>query len=303
MMNKYILPLLLLPSLAWPTSCQLLINQPAYIKENLGVMNLSATGSNDIWLHAGQGDKRAVFNTNDLYEVTDSVGSRYFRLNGIAYNHTGTSQTYIYDLAYGFGVKPPAGNYVVKSYKTERKPVFGRTLDTIGDSITWWQHGRFMRCKMRDYGLMYDFGGTQTDVFGFGHDGKGGNKTTDVLDRIASIPKQDAYFILIGTNDRIEPQETVDNIKLIAELVQAKNTCAKVYISTLLPRNDAFNARNQTINALLRADTALCANCTLVDLGAYFNALPNWPTYLADGLHPNAQGYDAIAARLALIIK
>lgn len=298
-----LLALCIFTSNCYATACELLITPPAYVKTDYGMITLSATGSNYIWLSPAMGDKTAIFNYNDLYEVTDSVGSRYFRLNGRVFNHTGTGQTFIYDLAYGFGVQPPAGTYRLKSYSNVRPQVFGRTIDTIGDSITWWTYGRFLRCYMRNQGLMYDFKGSHTDIFGFQNDGEGGNKTTDVLSRMGSIPVSDAYFVLIGTNDRITPEETFDNIVLIADQLKSKNPCSKVYISTLLPRNDSFNSRNQEVNTFLRGYTSWCAGCVLIDLGAYFYGLPNWATYLmADGLHPNDAGYQKIAAYLAPLI-
>ena len=284
------------------TSCEMVINQEAFLKQDLGMVSLSSVGSNFIWFSPSSGDKTQELNTNDLYEVTDYVGSRYFRLNGKAYNHTGSGQTFIYDLAYGFGVQPPAGNYRLKSYSTERKLIYGRTLDTIGDSITWWQQGRFFRCLMRDAGLMYDFRGSHYDVFGFGHDGLGGNTSQNVLDRMNEIPVQDAYFLLIGTNDRIEPQETVNNIIQIVLQLKEKSPCAKVYFSTLLPRNDGFNARNQSINSLLRALPAVCDKCKLIDTGNYFYTLPSWQSYLADGLHPTYIGYQKIASYVTPLI-
>lgn len=294
---------MILSTISWSkSSCEMLVNQPAYVKENLGTMNLSSTGTNYIWLSKSTGDKTAVFNTDDLYEVTDTVGSRYFRLNGKAFNHTGSGQTFIYDLAYAFGVQPPNGNYTVKSYITERKLIFGRTLDTIGDSITWWQQGRFLRCLMRDSGLMYDFRGGHYDVFGFGHDGLGGNTSQNVLDRMGDIPVEDAYFLLIGTNDRIDPQDTVNNIKEIVLKLKTKNPCSKVYFSTLLPRVDEYNTRNQAVNVLLRALLPICDQCILIDTGNYFYGLTNWQNYLADGLHPTYAGYQKIAAYLAPLI-
>lgn len=293
----------LISSNVWGTACQLLITPPAYVKEDFGNITLSATSSNSIWLSPGMGDKTAIFNYNDLYEVTDSIGSRYFRLNGRVYNHTGTGQTFIYDLAYGFGVVPPAGTYRLKSYTNDRKSVFGRTLDTIGDSITWWQYGRYLRCLMRDSGLKYDFSGNNYDVFGFQHDGNGGAKTTNVLANMSSIPVSDSYFVLIGTNDQTTAIDTFNNIVEISQELHNKNACAKIYISTLLPRNDAFNGLNQSINTLLKDYTGWCSKCNLVDLGGYIYGISNWQSYfMADGLHPNYAGYQIISSYLSSAI-
>lgn len=286
------------------TSCELLINEPAYLKNNYGSINFTAFNSNEIWINASSGNISSYFNFDDLYEVTDSVGSRYFRLDGIAYNPSGTNQTYIYDIAYGFGVIPPAGNYILKSYSTTRKPIFGRYLATIGDSITHWEYGRFMRCLMRDAGVMYDFSGEFTDVFGFGNEGAGGNNTQDVLNRMSSIVIADTYFVLIGTNDYalLTPSQTVANIQQIAQQLKIKNPCAKVYISTLLPRNDINNSNVQAINQLLLASASFCPNCFVIDVGGQFNALPNWKSLLMDTIHPNYNGYVALSSIINSLI-
>lgn len=307
MMNKFIVFIILyflsLNSFC-TSSCQLLINAPNYYQSTLGAIKFSTFNANYIWLDSSMGNKVAAFNTNQDYEVVTGAGSYYFRLNGEAYNPTGTNQTYIYDLAWAFNMVPPtAGTYVVNAYNSTQAPVYFRYLVTVGDSISWWQYGRFLRCLMRDSGLHYDFSGQFTDVFGFNHDAHGGDSTTDLMARINTIPVADAYFLLIGTNDHTNAATTADNIISIAQSLRAKSTCAKVYISTLLPRNDAYNTLNQDINTLLRNHGAICQGCVLLDLGAYFYAKPNWATYLmADGIHPNMSGENLIANYLAPLI-
>lgn len=291
---------MIINSLYASTSCELLVNELTTIKANLGQMTIASNGVNFVWFNQATGDKTSFFNYDDLFEFHNNIGSWYFRLNGKAFNHNGEGQTYLYEGSWAFNMVPAIGTYTITSHYSPRKPIFGRTIDTIGDSITWWTYGRFFRCYMRDKGLMYDFKGSHTDIFGFQHDGEGGNKTQDVLNRMASIPVSDAYFVLIGTNDRITPEETFDNIVLISEQLKLKNPCAKIYISTLLPRNDEFNSRNQEVNNFLRGYTGWCHGCALVDLGAYFYSLSNWTSYLmADGLHPNDSGYQKLALYLA----
>ncbi len=186
----------------------------------------------------------------------------------------------------------------------EQPNYFGRTLDTVGDSITWFDDGKYFRCLLRDYGLTYDFKGAHTDPFGFGHDGEGGDTTDLVLQRMTSIAVADGYFLLIGTNDQITPEKTVANIKLIAALLKNKNANSTVYISTVLPRTDDLNQRNQKINALLKKQANFCDKCVLVDLGGMFYSTPNWPNYfLPGGLHPNYKGYELMANYLTPLLK
>ncbi len=274
-----------------------------YVKKDFGLINISATTVLDIWLSPSDGDKTLIFSYNDLYEVTDSIHSYYFRLNGRAYNHLFTEQTYLYDLAYGFQTQPPPGLYNLKSYSNTKAPIFGRTIDTVGDSITWWHWGRYLRCLMRDKGLRYDFNGNNTDVFGLNHDGNGGDKTTDVLAKMPSIPVSDAYFVLIGTNDKTTDMQVFNNIVEISQKLHEKNSQAKIYISTLLPRRDHFNTLNQSVNNKLRSFNGWCSKCMLIDLGGKSFETADWTSYLTpDGLHPNYSGYQFIADYITEII-
>jgi lysophospholipase L1-like esterase len=290
----------------YATSCELLINAPNYLQSSLGQINFSSFSSTQIWLDKSMGDMTSNFNMNYDYEVVTLNGSYYFRLNGIAYSPTGTNQSYIYDIAWAFNMVPPtSGTFTVNAYQSTRLPIFGRYLATIGDSITHWEYGRYMRCLMRDAGVMYDFSGEFVDVFGFGNEGQGGNNTQYVLNRMNSIVIADTYFVLIGTNDYavLAPAQTIANIQLIVQQLKIKNPCAKVYISTLLPRNDIYNSNVQAINQLLLAAPSFCFNCFVVDVGGQFNALPNWQSLLMDSIHPNYNGYVALGTIINSLIK
>jgi len=181
-------------------------------------------------------------------------------------------------------------------------PAYNKTLDTVGDSITWWQHGEKFRCIMLDKGLEFDFVGSFVDAYGYYHDGHGGDTTSTVLSRMESIPISDNYFVLIGTNDHISPRITVNNILLISERLSMKSARSRVFISTLLPKKDAFSSISTQINELLRTST-FCPQCELVDLGMYVESLPQWETLFTDGIHPNADGYNVMTDYLTNYFK
>ena len=95
------------------------------------------------------------------------------------------------------------------------------------------------------------FSAARTDVFGYAHEGEGGNNTNQVLARMNGISPSGAYFLLVGTNDRAPPLHTVSNILIIAQLLKEKAATGngvKVFISTLLPRVDQFKERNVKVN-------------------------------------------------------
>lgn len=182
-----------------------------------------------------------------------------------------------------------------------KPPIYYKTLDTIGDSITWAHYGEKFRCKMMDQGLHFDFVGYFIDPYGYHHDGHGSDTSLTVIERMNNIPISDYYFLLIGSNDHLEAQQTVDNIIKITHLLKLKNNNAIIYISTLIPKTDSFQPLNLQINNLLK-NTYFCDQCSVIDVGGYFESLPNWQNLLYDGIHPNEDGYNYMVEYIVPII-
>lgn len=183
----------------------------------------------------------------------------------------------------------------------QSKFIYGQTMDTVGDSITWVDNGDYFRCFLRDKGLAFDFVGNHLDKFNFMHDGEGGNNTQAILNRINSIPAANAYFLLAGTNDAgALPKTTVDNLMRIAGILHSKSPNAIIMVNTLLPTKNAENSRIQQINNLLiylNQNKKLCKNCYLVNAGARFYQLPNWPEYLdSSKVHLTLEGYQVFTS-------
>ncbi|STX30168.1 GDSL-like Lipase/Acylhydrolase [Legionella beliardensis] len=268
------------------TSCQLLFDEPIKVKSELGPISLKDITSHSI---IPELTSNVLFYPDELYGLSNGKKQWFFRVNERGPVLQTNYSIYLTDWANN--VVPPAGTYAIATYETTRKPKFKQTIDTIGDSITWVRDGRYLRCLLRDQGLRYDFKGSHTDTFGFEHDGEGGDTTQAVLNRINKIPTTDAYFLLIGTNDRTAPENTATNIIKIAKQLSAKNSKATIYISTLLPRNDTYLERNLATNKLLLQTKSICPNCKVIDVGGELYALKNWQQYFPDQIHPNYKGY------------
>lgn len=174
------------------------------------------------------------------------------------------------------------------------KFLYGKTIDTIGDSITWFPN---LRCLLRDKGLRYDYVGNIEDKYGFMHDGVGGNGTQDIINRLPSIPYADAYCILAGTNDGgTHPYYTINNLFTIASFLHVKNPRAPIFINSLLPTTNMNNVRNKQVNEillLLDKQKKLCQNCVIIDAGMKFYNIPNWQNYIDDSrVHLTDTGYE-----------
>lgn len=136
--------------------------------------------------------------------------------------------------------------------------------------------------------------------------GISGDITYGIIDRISEVtrhlPKK--VFIMIGINDiaRGIPDDMIlANYATIVKLIQQQSPKTKVYIQSLLPTNDEFDAfkRHQgktehvlTVNAGLKA-LAIASKSTYINL--YDALLGNDgkldKKYTNDGLHINGYGY------------
>lgn len=185
---------------------------------------------------------------------------------------------------------------------TSRPPIFNRTIDTIGDSITWNNNGAKLRCMLAGKGVRYDYVGSFVDPFGYRHDGHGGDTTQDVIDRMGSIPFSDSYFVLIGVNEGgSSARHTFINIQKIAEMLHEKNSNALIYISTLLPAIGPLHERNNAVNELLRTSLT-CKNCFLVDTNRAFTNHEDWEFLILDDVHLTEKGYDVITDYLSKVL-
>lgn len=143
--------------------------------------------------------------------------------------------------------------------------------------------------------------GTRTTTFGF-HEGISGQVISDISARINKIPMQNASTVILmaGTNDigtgRTSVQVLGDLVTL-AEALKALAGVTRVLVSTIPPRNDAFTAVTAAVNSGLQA--ALSGATAGIEYVNGCAGLVNPTHFDVDGLHPNAAGYDIIAANLA----
>lgn len=183
-----------------------------------------------------------------------------------------------------------------------------KTVCTIGDSKTWWNKGEYYRKFLNQAIPDFVFIGSRTDIYGYGHEGEGGNSTLDVLKRMKYIPQADIYIIMIGTNDRkdaVYPVKTVENIEAILAALKAKRPGCSIYLLSITPCVDTKRDNyNQEINRMLRSKCE-CERkgVTILDSDSMFRARQDWSNYLIDGLHPNEKGYHLLVELISARIK
>ena len=237
------------------------------------------------------------FNFDGLYQVDTKGESYYFRHHQQDCRTPETKFTWV---NWANGHIPEPGTWEISVVEKDIEQNGSTSLVTIGDSNTWYLHAQTLRARLHSVRPDFTFIGSRTDSYGYGHDAEGGDDTTDVIARMDSIPAADAYLMNIGTNDRTEPSETVDNIKLITTALLGKQSNVTVYLCTIIPRADSIDAKNQDINQELRAWAQTQTNVRLVDIDSEFRALPNWESYLLpDQVHPTDEGYVELARIIA----
>lgn len=235
------------------------------------------------------------FNFDNLYRVTTQSGKIYYFRFGWGLFDVNSVLRYV-QWANG---NMPSETGIMKFDLVSQEIVQTGNIEisTVGDSITWSGEGEALRIKMAVSNTNLKFVGSRTDTYGYGHEGEGGNNSQKVIDRIPSIKPSDNYFVLIGTNDRISPEQTLSNIKKIAAGLLTKKINTTVYFLTLLPRNDIYDEKNKTINDLLRTwiTTEKNTQIKLLDIEPDFRNIVNWQKLIPDNVHPSAAGYDQLA--------
>jgi lysophospholipase L1-like esterase len=144
------------------------------------------------------------------------------------------------------------------------------------------------------------------DVRTWGREGDTSSESADldVIHRTLRSAYPAYTLILFGTNDWHDCQSkapadcyTIASLRTIVENVRDWGSLP--VLGTIIPGNPALvpagrNAWYDDMNVLIKA-LARDQNVALADLNAEFKAQPNLPALFYDDVHPNDQGYQALA--------
>ena len=276
------------------------IGTPPEVVKYLGEYSVDLVTDQSIEFNASAGDLRDPvlydnqvdnFHFDGLYRASSGGESWYFRFGDHAFSGGTTQFTF---LNWANNNRPAAGGPMEFSVVRKDIPQTGSIeLSTVGDSITWAGRGESLRKRLAIRNPDIRFVGSHTDTYGYRHEGEGGDDTRKVLARMGRIVPSENYLLLIGTNDRFPEEETVKNINLIVSGLLQKKAWNRVYLMTILPRNDSYDERNIRVNQKIRDWVAQTGSdrIRLIDAEIGFRNLPNWRELLPDGLHPSDEGY------------
>lgn len=127
--------------------------------------------------------------------------------------------------------------------------------------------------------------------------GVGGDSAADVRKRLDRIDA-DRFLILVGVNDILAEREPIEVAKDIASVV--KEAGKPVYLLSVMPVRERYAKHNSAIRQLNALLPDHCSgDCELIDTWtAVADAGELNARYTRDGLHLNADGYDALGAFL-----
>lgn len=286
-------------------------NNETLIKR-LGVYEIDSITNSKIIFNKAEGDltdkilydnRQDEFNFNGTYKLTHTKTSKiyYFKFGWQNYNLTNTvysSVNWLKDTPNKFG------EFFIDAVELPFIQSGNISVCTIGDSQTWWSQGRYLRKFMNELNNDFIFVGSNQDVYGYGHEGEGGNHTKDVVRRLAKIPFADVYTVLLGTNDyNGEVNTSFDNLTIIVEKLIKRNPNAIVlYVTPLPTTNEKRDNFNLQLKEMFLNDKIKKNKIRVVYLGEYIRSYDNWKQFFTDGLHPNKLGYHIIATYLTLQI-
>lgn len=246
------------------------------------------------------------FNLNGLYKMTnESNVDYYFRFGWVEFID---DKTIFSDVNWLNELSPlEEQSYRISTVNIRFKQEGDFSVCTIGDSQTWFKKSQPLRKAMNYYYNDLIFAGSNTDIYGYGHEGEGGNETADVLKRFEYIPKADYYTILLGTNDyRGSNNLAFRNIILLFQKLTEKFPKSKIiYISPLPSDEEGRNEFNSSLESKILDETIGKANIIYLNLAQKLKHNPNWidDYMVGDGLHLNSAGLDLFAKEIASIIE
>ena len=268
------------------------------ITETNIVFNVKEGDLTDKKLYDGKVDELNFNGTYKLIEKT-TKDPYYFKFGWQNFNNN----TELVHVNWLKGIPRKAGEFEIKVVSVPFVQFGELKVCTIGDSQTWWGNAKYFRQFMNAENEDFCFVGSNQDVFGFYHEGEGGNHTKDVVKRIDDIPYADIYTILLGTNDyKGNLTESAQNLIYIVKQLKQKNKKAKIYYITPLPTT---NQERDTFNNELKDKflTTIDKSIEVIYLGEHMRSLNNWERLFPDGLHVNKEGYRLISNYLTSKIK
>ena len=283
-----------------------LLNLPL-VSDYLGRFSIDSFAGSKIVFSVSEGDIRDNelydrrvdnFNYDGLYERKSLDGDvSYFRFGWQDFQNSNTRFHYV---KWANGKKPNTldGMFDISVANKDICQTGSVNLTIVGDSITWWSNGQHLRRLLHKNNESFNFIGSRTDGFGYGHEGEGGDNSQEVVNRLDAIVESDIYILMVGTNDRNNDISiTLNNIKMIVNGLIKKSSDSVVYVSTILPRNDAQDLVNIGVNKLIREWLLINQDerIRIMDLEVGFRSLENWKDLLPDGLHPSLAGYYALS--------
>lgn len=206
--------------------------------KDLGVFTIDSFTNSKIIFDKVEGDitdkilydnKKDEFNFNGTYKLTHlkSSESYYFKFGWQNYD----TNTEFSSVNWLENTPFDKGKYQIDVVEIPFIQTGNISICTVGDSQTWWSQGKYLRKFMNDLNSDYFFVGSNRDVFGYPHEGEGGNHTKDVVNRLSEIPLADVYTVLLGTNDyNGGVKNAFDNLLLLHRNCQRKTKKQWYYI-------------------------------------------------------------------------
>lgn len=247
------------------------------------------------------------FNFNGIYKLTDSQGAvYYFRFGWMEFE---IGRTIFSDVEW-LQKMPPQKETVYNISTVEINFVQEGyiTVSTIGDSQTWWKKSQNLRRKMDRNFQDLLFVGSNTDIYGYPHEGEGGNTTQNVIERFEYIPEADIYTVLLGANDfdhEISIEKASDNLIQIFTMINNKYPESEIiYISPFpSPNEELYQYGNNLQESVLNKIGDL-ENIYFFNFKEIMVSNENWKNeYFADIFHLNEKGVELLAKELSEIIK
>lgn len=239
------------------------------------------------------------FNPNAIYKLTTNEELLYFKYANILQKDSTTllaSLNWLNHPPQDYGIK----NGSLKEVNIPFKDKGNTVVQMIGSSNIWWNEGKRLRYLMNSKNDQLSFVGSNSDAYGFKHEGFFASSFSELNDKINILPAN-IYIIVVFSDYSNGDNHTLSSLQTTISKIKEVSKNSSIIIVTPFPSSKPeYDKKNLRLrSSLLKLPTSETPNLLVIDSYEIYETLPINQVLLNDSVNLSAKGYSLLAKNLS----
>lgn len=268
--------------------------------KDLGHIHISEIGFDYIEIkNQPQSLTKSSFSPNSIYKLITEEESLYFKYANILKKDSTTllaSLNWLNHPPQDYGIK----NGFLKEVNIPFIDKGNNVVQMIGNSNIWWNEGKRLRYLMNSKNDQLSFVGSNSDAYGFKHEGFFARSLSELNDKIKILPAN-VYIIGVFSDYSEGDVHTISSLQKTISKIKKVNKNSSIIIVTPFPSSEPeYEKRNQRLRSyLLNLPLSEAPNIHVLDSYEIYENFPKNQVLLSDGVNLSAKGYSLLAKSLS----